>query len=268
MIAVLIAITATTSPAIAADLRLAVTTSLESSGLLRPLLRAFEAEYDIDVQAIVAGSGTALRYAENGDVDAVIAHSREDELRLVASGALVKRTEFMFNRFLIVGPRDDPAGIAAIDDGVAALRQISQAETLFISRGDTSGTHRREQALWREAGINPRNQHGFYRETGSGMGATLNIAAELSAYTLSDEGSWSHFANRRDLVALLVSDRRFLNPYAVSLSAAAINRDAAEAFCHWLLSERGGAVIAAYRADDQQVFFPFDNALSPHDQQP
>ena len=240
---------------------LASTTSTENSGLLGHLLPRFLAATGIEVRVVAVGTGQALRIARNGDADVLLVHHRPSEEAFVAEGHGVARHEVMINDYVIGGPRADPAGIADNSSAVAAFAQIAAAQAPFVSRGDDSGTHKKELALWAAAGIDPASASGtWYREVGAGMGATLNIAAAMPAYLLSDRSTWVSFRNKGHLMLLVEGDPPLFNPYGVIL----VNPDrhphvkAAEgqAFIDWMLSDEGQSAIASFRVDGQQLFFP------------
>ena len=237
------------------------TTSTQNSGLYDWLLPHFTAETGIEVRVVAVGTGQALRNATNCDGDVVVVHARSAEDRFVAGGYGVARHDLMANDFVLVGPATDPAGIADAPDAAGALAQIAAAGAPFISRGDDSGTHTRERGLWQAAGINPIGASGsWYREAGAGMGATLNIAVGMNAYTLTDRGTWIAFGNRGNLRILSEGGAALLNPYGVILVSPdhcpTVRADAGQAFIDWLLSPVGQDAIAAFRIDGQQLFFP------------
>ena len=239
----------------------ASTTSTENSGLFDSILPVFEQETGIAVRVVAVGTGQAIRMAERGDADVLLVHNRRSEERFVADGYGVERHEVMYNDFVLVGPRSDPAGAGGRPDVVGALAGIAARQAPFASRGDNSGTHKRETALWQAAGIDaPAASGTWYRETGSGMGTTLNIASGMGAYTLTDRGTWLSFNNKGDLTVLVEGDRRLFNPYAVILIDPArhphVKASAGQAFIDWLLSAAGQGAIASYRIDGQAVFFP------------
>ncbi len=239
----------------------ASTTSTENSGLFGYLLPLFGKKTGIDVRVIAVGTGQAIRLAERGDADVLLVHHRPSEEAFVAAGFGVERFDVMFNDFVLVGPAADPAAIGGMTDAAAALARIAAARALFASRGDDSGTHKKERSLWRAAAVDVASQSGsWYRETGSGMGATLNAAGAMGAYTLSDRGTWIAFKNKRDLEVLVAGDRRLFNPYGAILVNPArhphVKADLGGAFIEWLVSAEGQAAIAAYRRDGQQLFFP------------
>ena len=240
---------------------LASTTSTENSGLFSHLLPKFEAESGIAVRVVAVGTGQALRLARRGDADVLLVHHRPSEEAFVAEGHGVERFDVMFNDFVVVGPQDDPAEIAGMTDAPAALAKIAAAGAPFASRGDDSGTHKAELAIWRAAGVDAAAASGsWYRETGAGMGATLNTASAMDAYALTDRGTWISFRNRGSLDLLVEGDRRLANPYGVILVNPArhghVKAADGQAFIDWLVSPVGQAAIAAFRVDGQQLFFP------------
>lgn len=241
----------------AADtLRLAVTTSFIDSGLAETLVPEFEAETDIVVQLIAAGTGQALRLGAAGDVDGVVTHSPRAEREFVEAGHGPFRQPFMQSDYVIVGPRADPAQVGAAGTAAEALAEVARLESPFVSRSDNSGTHDRELALWAAADVEPAG--GWYREIGAGMGAALNTAAAMDAYTLSDRPTWLNFGNRRDLILLLEGDPALANPYAfLPVSAERhphVNGAAALRFGDWLAGERGRALISGYRIGGENPF--------------
>ncbi|WP_405229786.1 substrate-binding domain-containing protein [Lentisalinibacter sediminis] len=239
----------------------ASTTSTEASGLFEHLLPLFTADTGIPVRVVAVGTGQAIRIAANGDADVLFVHHEPSERRFVRQGLGIERHPVMHNDFVLVGPAGDPAGIRGMDDAAAALRRIAAGEHAFISRGDDSGTHKREMTLWNEASADPRPASGtWYREAGMGMGATLNVASAMGGYTLSDRGTWIAFGNKRDLEILVEGDPGLHNPYGVIVVNPErfphVHAAEAQAFADWLTSERGQRAIAAYRVDGQQLFFP------------
>ncbi len=244
------------------------TTSTENSGLFKYLLPLFTAKTGIKVRAVVGGTGQAISNAKNGDGDVLLVHSKSDEDAFVAAGFGVKRYDVMHNDFIIAGPEDDPAKIAGMRDAAGAFKAIAEKRALFASRGDESGTHKAEMRLWRETGIDPKSASGdWYRETGSGMGATLNTGSGLSAYVLTDRATWSAFRNRGSLKLLVEGDPRLFNQYGVTLvnPKRFPNVKAAEGqqFIDWLISPEGQSAIAAFRIGGRQQFFP--NASVPNE---
>ncbi len=237
------------------------TTSTQNSGLLDWLLPKFERKTGIHVKVVAVGTGQALRNARNGDGDVLLVHARRAELEFVRQGWGVERRDVMHNDFVIVCPKSDPAGVRGMRDAAAALRKIAARRTLFVSRGDDSGTHRKEMELWKAAGVDPRRASGgWYRETGSGMGATLNVAAGMGACALTDRGTWIAFRNKRDLAVLVEGDKALFNQYGVMLvnpaRHPAVKEKAARAFIDWITGPEGQEAIAAYRLNGRQLFFP------------
>jgi len=245
-------------PASAEDfITVASTTSTEQSGLFRHLLREAKRATGIDVRVVALGTGQALDMARRGDADVVFVHDQAAEEKFLAEGFGVKRYEVMYNDFVIVGPKADPAG-AKGNDVVAALKKIAAARAPFASRADKSGTHAAELRYWKVAGIEPKGE--WYRETGSGMGPTLNTASAMGAYALADRGTWLSFRNRGQLVVLVEGDKRLFNQYGVMLVNPAkhphVKAAVGQRFIDWLISPEGQAAIANYRIDGQQLFFP------------
>lgn len=237
------------------------TTSTANSGLYDYLLPKFTAVSDITVHVVAVGTGQAIKNARNGDGDVLLVHARDAEQKFVDDGFGVERFDVMYNDFVVVGPSSDPAGVATNTNVSEALKQISASESIFASRGDDSGTHKKERSLWREAGVDVSSHSGsWYREMGSGMGATLNAAAAMHAYTLTDRGTWISFANRGTLKVLVQGDKRLFNQYGVVLvnpeRHANVEAEAGQQFIDWLLGEAGQKAIADYRLDNQQLFFP------------
>ena len=237
------------------------TTSTENSGLFAHILPKFTAETGIEVRVVAVGTGQAIKNAERGDGDVLLVHSRAAEDRFVAEGFGVDRRDVMYNDYVIVGPADDPAGIAGLGDPVAAYRRIAAAAAPFVSRGDDSGTHKAELALWEEAAVDARAASGtWYREAGSGMGATINVAASMDAYTLSDRASWAAFGNKGNLVIQVEGDERLLNPYGVILVNPErhphVKAELGRTFIDWLTGPQGREAIASFEVNGEQLFFP------------
>ena len=237
------------------------TTSTQNSGLFDAILPGFTAATGIEVRVVAVGTGQALKNARNGDGDVLLVHAVEAEEAFVSEGYGVARRDVMYNDFVIVGPPADPAGIAGLSDATAALKAIAAAKAPFASRGDDSGTHKKELALWRDAGLDPVAASGtWYRETGSGMGATLNVALGMGAYTLTDRGTWIAFKNKGNFGILVSGDERLFNPYGVILVNPArhprVKAADGQAFIDWLTGPDGQAAIAAYRLGGEQLFFP------------
>jgi tungstate transport system substrate-binding protein len=239
----------------------ASTTSTEQSGLFDHLLPQFTKVEGIGVKVVAVGTGQALDIGRRGDADVVFVHDRPAEDKFMAEGQGVKRFDVMYNDFVIVGPKSDPAHITGDKDVVGALRKIAAANAPFISRGDRSGTHEAELRLWKEAGIDVAASRGnWYREIGQGMGPALNMASALNAYLLSDRGTWLSFKNRGDLAVLTEGDKRLFNQYGVMLVNSQkhpnVNARAGQAFVDWLISPQGQDAIASYKVGSQQLFFP------------
>jgi tungstate transport system substrate-binding protein len=249
---------------IAADekfITVASTTSTENSGLFTYLLPAFTKATGIEVRVVAVGTGQALALGQRGDADVLFVHDRPAELRFVAAGYGVGRREVMYNDFVIVGPASDPADIGGLSDAAAAFKKIADAKAAFLSRGDKSGTNEEELRVWAEAGIDVKQPgNDWYRDTGSGMGATLNTSAGIGGYTLADRGTWLSFKNRADLKILVEGDKRLFNQYGVMLVNPErhpnVKREWGQAFIDWLTSPPGQQTIAGYKIDREQLFFP------------
>ena len=238
----------------------ASTTSTQDSGLFGYLLPIFKAKTGIEVKVVAQGTGQALDTARRGDADVVFVHAKAQEEKFLAEGFAEKRFDVMYNDFVLVGPKADPAGIKG-DDIETALRAIAARAAPFVSRGDRSGTHVAELALWKQAGVDPSSaKGGWYREIGQGMGAALNTANAMGAYVLSDRGTWISFANKGDLAIVVEGDKGLFNQYGVMLvnpqKFPHVKKDLGQAFVDWLISREGQAAIAGYRIDGQQLFFP------------
>jgi tungstate transport system substrate-binding protein len=242
-------------------IRLSTTTSTDNSGLLNYLLPAFEAKTNSKVRVIAVGTGKALELAKNGDVDVTLVHARPAEDKFVAEGHGVDRRDVMYNDFIIVGPVGDPAGIKGGKDVLAALKTISERHAKFISRGDNSGTDLMEKAYWKELGIQPGG--GNYISAGLGMGAVLNMAAELQAYTLTDRATYGAYRAKTGLAIMIEGDSRMFNPYGIIAVNPArhpgVNYKGAMQLIEWITSEEGQKKIASFKVDGQQLFFPSAN---------
>lgn len=254
---------ACTLTAAAADrfITVASTTSTENSGLFRHLLPLFQQDTGIEVRVVAVGTGQAIALAQRGDADVLFVHHKPSEEKFVAEGFGVARFEVMYNDFVVVGPHTDPAGVKGMTDVAAALAQITTKQALFVSRGDDSGTHKLELSLWKAAGVNVSAASGtWYREAGAGMGATLNTASGLEAYSLTDRGTWISFKNRGNLTLLIEGDSRLFNQYGVILVSPKkhphVKMTDGQRFIDWLLSDRGQQAIAAFRIEGEQAFFP------------
>ena len=253
----------TLGPALAQDkfITVASTTSTENSGLFDYLLPIFQEKTGIEVRVVAVGTGQAIELARNGDADVLFVHHKPSEEKFVAEGFGVERHEVMYNDFVIVGPSSDPAGIKGDKDVVDAIGKIAAAEVPFASRGDDSGTHKAELALWQEAGVDVAGASGtWYRETGSGMGPTLNTAAGMDAYALTDRGTWLSFDNRQNLEILVEGDPRLFNQYGIILvnpeKHPHVKAALGQIFIDWVLSDQGQDAIGAFRINGQQAFFP------------
>ncbi|MCP5264842.1 MAG: extracellular solute-binding protein [Burkholderiaceae bacterium] len=249
--------------AVAADkfIVMASTTSTEQSGLFKQLLPQFTSQTGIQVRVVAQGTGQALATARKGDADILFVHNKVAEEKFVAEGYGLERREVMYNDFVIVGPKSDPAGIGGGKAVMAALQKISTKKGLFVSRGDRSGTHAAELRFWKAAGVDPKGGKGsWYEESGSGMGPTLNIASAKNAYTLTDRATWLNFSNRGDLKILVEGDPKLFNQYGVIVvnpkKHPHVKVDLAQAFSDWVVSPKGQAAIAAYKIGGQQLFFP------------
>lgn len=242
------------------SITVASTTSTEQSGLFHHLLPAFEKKTGVQVRVVALGTGQALDVGRRGDADVVFVHDPAAEEKFVAEGNGVSRIEVMYNDFIVVGPKSDPARVLGGKDVVEALRRIHGAASPFVSRGDRSGTHAAEVRLWKLAGLDPLSGKGrWYRETGSGMGPALNTASAMGAYILADRGTWLSFKNRGDLVIAVEGDGRLFNQYGVTLVNPAkhphVKKDAGQQFIDWLVSPEGQGTIASYRIGGEQPFF-------------
>ena len=258
----LLALATWLAPALAGEsIILQSTTSTQNSGLLDWLLPKFTEKTGIRVKVVAVGTGQALKNAARGDGDVVLVHARKLEEAFVHAGHGVDRRDVMYNDFVIVCPKDDPAGIRGLKDAAEALRRIARKKVKFVSRGDDSGTHHKELSLWGAAGIDPRKASGtWYLEAGRGMGATLNMAAAMGACTLTDRGTWIAHANRGDLTIVVEGDPRLFNQYGVMMVNPKrhphVKEKAARVFIDWLTGPEGQKLIAAYRLKGQQLFFP------------
>ena len=238
----------------------ASTTSTEQSGLFKHLLPVFQAKTGIQVRVVALGTGQALDMGRRGDADVVFVHAKPLEEKFVAEGYGVRRFEVMYNDFILVGPKSDPAKVAGSRDIVGAFQKVRAANAPFVSRGDKSGTHFAEVELWKLAGIDAAKEKGWYRETGSGMGPTLNTASAMNAYALTDRGTWLSFKNRGDLAIIVEGDQKLFNQYGVILVNPAkhphVKKDLGQAFVDWVISPEGQKAIAGYRIGGEQLFFP------------
>ena len=239
----------------------ASTTSTEQSGLFKHLLPIFEKGSGIQVRVVALGTGQALDMARRGDADVVFVHARLLEEKFVAEGFGVRRYEVMYNDFVLIGPKADPARIGGGKDALDAFRRIKIAQAPFVSRGDKSGTHFAELEIWKSAGIDIAKEKGpWYRDTGQGMGPALNSAAGMDAYILADRGTWLSFKNRAGLAILVAGDTRLFNQYGIMLVNPAkhpsVKKDQGQVFIDWVLSPEGQRAIADYKIGGEQLFFP------------
>jgi len=247
--------------ALAGFITVASTTSTEQSGLFKHLLPIFEKKTGIQVRVVAVGTGQALDIGRRGDADVVLVHAKPLEQKFMAEGQGVKRYDVMYNDFVLIGPKSDPAHVQGTKDVAVAFRKIKEARAPFVSRGDRSGTHFAELEIWRLAGIDIAREKGaWYRDTGQGMGPALNTAAAMNAHILSDRGTWLSFKNRGDLVIAVEGDRRLYNQYGVMLVNPAkhpnVKAKLGQAFIDWLISPEGQDAIASYRINGEQLFFP------------
>ena len=260
---IMVFLVASTLSAVAADrfITVASTTSTENSGLFRHLLPLFQRDTGIEVRVVAVGTGQAIELAQRGDADVLFVHHKPSEEKFVAEGFGVTRFDVMYNDFVVVGPRTDPAGVQSMTDVAAALAQIATKHAIFVSRGDDSGTHKLELSLWKAAGVDVSAASGtWYRAAGAGMGATLNTASGLEAYSLTDRGTWLSFKNRGNLAILIEGDGRLFNQYGVTLvnpkKHPHVKATDGQMFIDWLLSDKGQQSIAVFRIEGEQAFFP------------
>ncbi|WP_457936400.1 substrate-binding domain-containing protein [Mesorhizobium sp. 10J20-29] len=248
--------------AVAADRFIVVqsTTSTQNSGLFDVLLPEFTRKTGIEVRVVAVGTGQAIKNAENGDGDVLLVHAKAAEEKFIAEGGGVERFDVMYNDFVVVGPPADPAGVAGSNDVVASLARIAESKAPFASRGDDSGTHKAELKLWKAAGVDVAAASGdWYRETGSGMGATLNTGTGMGAYVLTDRATWISFGNKGDYTIAVEGDKQLFNQYGVMLvnpeKHPNVKAEDGQAFIDWLTGKEGQDAIAAYKIDGQQLFF-------------
>ena len=240
------------------------TTSTEQSGLFKHLLPIFEKKTGIQVRVVAVGTGQALDIGRRGDADGVFVHAKPLEEKFLAEGHGAKRFDVMYNDFVLIGPKSDPAKVAGMKDIVQAFQKIKSTQAPFVSRGDRSGTHFAELEIWKMAGIDvAKDKGGWYRDTGQGMGPALNTASGMNAYILADRGTWLSFKNRGDLTVVVEGDRRLFNQYGIILVNPAkhpsVKRDLGQEFIDWVLSAEGQQAIAAYKIAGEQLFFPNAN---------
>ena len=239
----------------------ASTTSTQNSGLYDHILPRFTARTGITVRVIAVGTGQAVRLARNGDADVLFVHHQRSEEKFVADGFGIRRFDVMVNDFVLLGPKSDPAVVGGEKDIAEALAKIAEAKAAFASRGDDSGTHKKELSLWKASGADPKAASGsWYRETGAGMGATLNTASAMNAYVLADRATWLKFSNKGALKILVEGDKRLFNQYGIILvnpkKHPHVKAKEAQAFIDWVLGAEGQAAIGAYRIEGRQAFFP------------
>ena len=239
----------------------ASTTSTENSGLYSFVLPRFSEQTGIEVRVVAVGTGQALHIAQNGDADVLLVHHRPSEDQFISQGYGVTRYDLMYNDYILVGPRDDPASVLSAANVIGAVQRIATNKSLFVSRGDDSGTHKKELELWNQSGIDTAKVgNGWYQETGRGMGGTLNMASALDAYTLTDRATWLKFGNKGRLDILFQSDPPLFNPYGIILvnpqKHPHVKTLDGQTFIDWMLSETGQTLIANYRILGQQAFFP------------
>ena len=247
-----------TSAAVADEMKLAVTTSFHNSGLAEILLPQIKADLDLDVQLLVVGTGQAIRLGEAGDVDAILVHSQKAEEKFLAGGNGTHRREIMYNDFVFIGPKADAAGVKGADDAAQALQMIARAQAPFVSRGDDSGTHKKEQSLWGAADLDPAGFDSWYRAVGAGMGAALNTASGMEAYIMADRASWLNFGNKGALELLFAGDPVLFNQYAYlpvnPEKHAHVKNDLAMKLEAWLTSDRAKELINAYKINGETLF--------------
>ncbi len=255
------AVTAGTATAADKFITVASTTSTQNSGLFDYILPMFQNKTGIEVRVVAVGTGQAIRQAQNGDADVLFVHHKPSEEKFVAEGFGVERFDVMYNDFVVVGPKADPAGVNGMKDVAGAFKKIADAKASFASRGDNSGTHKAELAIWKSAAVDVKVASGsWYRETGSGMGATLNTAAGMDAYALTDRGTWLSFKNRGNLEVVVEGDPVLFNQYGIILvnpkKHAHVKADLGQQFIDWVLSAEGQKAIADYKINGQQLFKP------------
>ena len=260
-VAASVSLAAVTAAAQEKFITVASTTSTEQSGLFKHILPEFAKKTGVQVRVVALGTGQALDVGRRGDADVVFVHDKPAEEKFVAEGSGVERKEVMYNDFVLIGPKSDPAKIAGGKDIVAALKQVKAAQAPFVSRGDKSGTHAAELRYWKDAGIDIAADKGpWYKETGSGMGPALNTASSMNAYVLADRGTWLSFKNRGELAILVEGDPRLFNQYGVILVNPAkyphVKKAEGQAFIDWLVSSEGQQSIASYKIEGEQLFFP------------
>ena len=262
----LLALTSTGNPAVAQQptgsfIIVQSTTSTENSGLFKHLLPLFAAKTGIEVRVVAVGTGQAIKNARNGDGDVLFVHDKPSEEKFVAEGWGVKRFDVMYNDYVVIGPGKDPAGISGSKDAASAFKKMAETKSPFVSRGDDSGTHKAEQRLWQHAGVEAKAASGtWYREAGSGMGATINTGVGMGAYVFTDRATWSSFKNRGDYKIVVEGDKALFNQYGIILVNPAkhphVKQAEGQAFIDWLLSPEGQNAIKSFQINGEQQFFP------------
>ena len=239
-------------------LRMATTTSTDNSGLLKVILPKFQEATGYEVQVIAVGTGKALKMGEAGDVDVILVHARSAEDKFVAEGHGPERYDVMYNDFIFVGPGSDPAAIRGMNNAALALKKIAKAKSVFVSRGDDSGTHKKEMKLWSATETEPEGM--WYREVGQGMGKVLQIAGQLDAYTMTDRGTWLAYRDKSRLKVVVEGDKGLFNPYGIIAVSAEkypdINYQGAQALIEWITSKHGQALIGGFKINGEQLFIP------------
>lgn len=239
-------------------LKLATTTSTDNSGLLKAILPSFQEKTGYEVQVVAVGTGKALKMGRDGDVDVVLVHARAAEEKFVEDGNGEKRYGVMYNDFVLVGPEADAAGVKETKTAASALKNIAAKEAIFVSRGDDSGTHKKEKSLWSGAEVTPDGS--WYREAGQGMGKVLQIAGEMDGYTMTDRGTWLAYESKSPLKIVLEGDKELFNPYGIIAVSQKlypdINKDGAQALIDWLVSEEGQKMIGDFKINGKQLFIP------------
>jgi tungstate transport system substrate-binding protein len=263
MLGLVVGIVLACAPALAQDKSIVVasTTSTQDSGLFGHILPLFKAKTGIDVKVVAQGTGQALDTGRRGDADVVLVHAKAQEEKFVADGFGVKRFDVMYNDFVVIGPRADPAKVKGGKDVLAAFKVIAEKASPFVSRGDKSGTHSAELALWKKAGLDPAGgKPAWYREIGQGMGAALNTAGAMGAYVLSDRGTWISFKSKGDLEIVVEGDKQLFNQYGIILvnpaKHAHVKKDLGQQLIDWVISAEGQSAIRSYTINGQQLFFP------------
>ncbi len=261
-IAVAVTVMTLSAPTLAADsIIVQSTTSTQNSGLYKHLLPVFKKKTGIQVNVVAVGTGQAIKNAQNCDGDVLLVHAKASEEKFVKVGYGVKRSDLMYNDFIIVGPPADPAKVGGMKNAAGALKKIAAANALFASRSDNSGTHKKEVRLWKAASVDLKNASGkWYRETGSGMGATLNAGVGMGAYVMTDRATWISYKNKGDYKIQVQGDKNLFNQYGVILvnpkKCPAVKQATGQKFIDWLVSDEGQKTIGDYKLGGKQLFFP------------